>query len=118
MPFVLDANADLPRRLGEALSQVRNVAVPCEFVIPPPTKQSLDYDKVNVRQRDPRAGGRALRGQRRPLRPRARRLVLRRRSGRRQAHPGGGLRKTCQAFKADENAKVDLVFGCKTIAID
>jgi hypothetical protein len=118
-PFVLDAAADLPRKLGEALSQVRNVAVPCEFTIPPPSKGMLDYERVNLHFKgtareedvpyvgsadhcDPARGGWYY-----DVDPRA------------GGVPGRVVvcENTCASFKADANAAVNLVFGCKTVVI-
>jgi hypothetical protein len=118
-PFVLDAAVDLPRKLSDALSQVRNVAVPCEFTIPPPSKGMLDYDRVNLHFKgtareedvpyvgsadhcDPARGGWYY-----------------------DVDPAAGgvpgrvvvCANTCAAFKADTNAAVNLVFGCKTVVI-
>ena len=117
MPFVLDANADLPRRLGESLQQVRNVAVPCEFVIPPPRKDALDYGKVNVRF------GKSAGQEDVPYVASADRCDPARGGWYYDVDPATGATptrvvvcpSTCQAFKADPNAKVDLVFGCKTV---
>jgi Mg-chelatase subunit ChlD len=119
MSFLLSAVADLPMKLGQALNQVRNVAVPCEFTIPAPRKGSIDYGKVNLHWKgttreedvpyvgsadrcdpvrggwyydvDPTAGGTPAR------------VVV--------------CENTCGAFKADPNSAVDLVFGCRTIVI-
>ena len=119
-PFVLDANADLPRRLGEALQQVRNVAVPCEFVIPPPRKDTLDFGKVNLRF------GKTAGQEDIPYVGSVDRCDPARGGWYYDVDPATGGRptrvvvcdSTCKAFKTDPNAKVDLVFGCKTIVID
>ena len=120
MPFVLSATADLPKQLGDALEQVRNVAVPCEFVIPPPRKDALDYGKVNLRF------SRAAGEENIPYVQSADRCPAARGGWYYDVDPAGGGRptrvvvcpSTCQAFKSEARAKVELVFGCKTISID
>ncbi len=87
MPFVLgNTTADLGDRFLEALAAIRGSALPCQFRIAMPATGTIDYGKVNVRYSRPGGAGRpALRGQRRALRPHARRLVLRCRPGTRHA---------------------------------
>jgi hypothetical protein len=117
---VLGANTDLPTRLNEALAEVRNVAVACEFIIPEPRLQSIDYGRVNVQFRG--AGGSA---------------DVRYVGSAERCDPVGGgwyydvdpatgagptrvvvCESTCRAFKTDPRAQVDLLFGCKTLVVN
>lgn len=118
--FVLDSNADLPRRLAEALSTVRSVSVPCEFTIPPPRGTPLDFAKVNLRFKKT-VGQEDI-----PYVQSAARCDPVRGGWYYDVDPATGAtptrvvvcENTCRAFKADVNTKVDLVFGCKTVVID
>ena len=118
--FVLDSNIDLPRRLAEALSTVRSVAVACEYTIPPPRGMPLDFAKVNVRFKKT-TGMEDI-----PYVQSAARCDPVRGGWYYDKDPATGATptrvivcdNTCRAFKADPNARVDLVFGCKTVVID
>jgi hypothetical protein len=118
MPFLLSASADLPKKLSEALNQVRNVGVPCEFIIPRP-QQALDYGKVNVHHR--RTGGEDDV----PYVASAARCDPVRGGWYYDVDPAAGTPTrvvvcpaTCNAFKSDAMTRVDLVFGCKTKVIE
>jgi hypothetical protein len=115
-PFNLDPNEDLSKKLLEVLNQIRNAAVPCEYTIPTPSKGVLDYKKVNVHFKgmsgeddlfyvagpdrcDPMRGGWYY-----------------------DADPETGAMPTrviacpasCERWKKDTEANVELRFGCRT----
>jgi hypothetical protein len=117
--FVLEAGIDLSARLSEVLDQIRDLGVPCEFDIPQPRQHILDFGRVNVRFSS--ATG-------------AQEIPYVRGAGRCDSHRGGwyydfdptiGAKPsrvvtcpaTCRAFKADRAARVDLMFGCRTLPI-
>ena len=52
-PFVLTTGSDLSQRFLEAINQIRGTALGCEFIIPPPSRGTIDFDKVNVRYTGP-----------------------------------------------------------------
>ena len=52
-PFVLTTGSDLSQRFLQAINQIRGTALGCEFIIPPPSRGSIDFDKVNVRYNGP-----------------------------------------------------------------
>jgi hypothetical protein len=52
-PFVLTTGADLSQRFLDAINQIRGTALGCEFIIPPPSRGIIDFDKVNVRYMGP-----------------------------------------------------------------
>jgi hypothetical protein len=117
--FILSAVADLPMRLADALNQVRNVAIPCEFTLPMPVTQKLDYGRVNVHlQRS--AGGEDL-----PYVGSPDRCSPSLGGWYYDVDPATGGKPTrvrvcdniCSTFKADPNTRVDLVFGCATVVI-
>jgi hypothetical protein len=118
-PFILMTSSDLGQRFQEALNQIRGTALACEFTIPA-SMGAIDYARVNVRWKgatsqedllyvgsaarcDPTRGGWYF-----------------------DVDPAtGGTPKrvliceaSCQKFKTDAAAKVELRFGCKTRAID
>jgi hypothetical protein len=117
--FVLKEGADLTRELQGTLNQIRGAALPCELKLPPaPSGARIDYGKVNLRfagaagaetvlyagtpeRCDPDNGGWYY-----------------------DVEPAKGIPTslvacpaTCQRFKAEEEARVDLLVGCSTIVI-
>ncbi len=115
--FVLDAGLDLSVRLTQTLDEIRTRAVPCEFAIPQPRQQVLDYRRFNLRLTTS-AGVEPLRYVRAP-----------------ESCPasGGGwyfdfdpttsggkpgrvitCPVSCRAFQADPAPRVDVLFGCPT----
>jgi hypothetical protein len=117
--FVLSAVADLPMRLADALNEVRNVAIPCEFNLPMPRTQKLDYGRVNVHlQRS--AGSEDL-----PYVGSADHCSPSLGGWYYDVDPATGGVPTrvrvcdniCSTFKADPDTRVDLVFGCATVVI-
>ncbi|HEY0712370.1 MAG TPA: hypothetical protein VGF45_06835, partial [Polyangia bacterium] len=115
--FVVTANDDLGMRLQEALDTIRGAALACDFKIPPPKDGKLDYGKVNVRFTptganasdlsyvrsmagcDPTRGGWYYDVD--PAMGTPARILV--------------CPSTCEKFKKDGSAKVDLLFGCTTI---
>jgi Mg-chelatase subunit ChlD len=118
--FVVSANSDLAMRLQEALDTIRGAALACDFTIPPPKDGMLDFSKVNVRYTptggaagelpyvrsmagcDPTRGGWYYDVD--PAMGKPTRVLV--------------CPSTCQQFKKDGSAKVDLLFGCATRSID
>jgi hypothetical protein len=118
-PFVLTPTDDLGDKLLEALNKVRGAALPCEYTIPHPTTGTLDFNKVNLHYQsaageedvghvagadrcDPLRGGWFY-----DIDPAAgtpARLI---------ACPA-----TCDRFKSDAAAQVEVRVGCKTIQIE
>jgi hypothetical protein len=116
---LLDAGADLPTRLNQALSEVRSIALPCEFSIPPSRLDNIDYGRVNVHvagdaggqdipyvrtadRCDPTTGGWYYDAD--PASARPTRVVI--------------CDSTCSAFRADPATRVDLRFGCRTLVVN
>jgi hypothetical protein len=121
MATVLRPNADFARNLLATLNGIRGAALPCEFAIPPPRAAGgkLDYGKVNVRYSgagapldigyvgtadrcDATAGGWYYDADPRLASP-TRVLVC----------PA-----TCNRYKGEPSARVDLIFGCATKVIE
>jgi hypothetical protein len=119
-PIVIGPMDNLGQRFLDALTQIRGQSLPCEFTIPAPrTGSAIDYGKVNVTWKgasgsedvlyagsaagcDPQRGGWYY--------------DLTFASGmptRILACPA-----TCQRFKADASATVEIRFGCRTRVID
>lgn len=115
-PFILNASAaDLGQKFLAALNQIRSMALPCEFTIPPPSKGDIDYQRVNVRYAglssstdlfyvgsadrcDPMQGGWYY-----------------------DVPPSAGTpmrvrvcEASCRKFQAEPGGKVELRFGCQT----
>jgi hypothetical protein len=115
---VVTPNAAFADKLLVALNSIRGAALPCELTIPPPQSGALDFDKVNLRYTgsggvtdvlyvgqagkcDPALGGWYY-----DVDPKAgtpTRVVV--------------CPSTCDRFKGDPAARVDLVFGCATRVI-
>jgi hypothetical protein len=116
--FVLEANADLTRRLQEALNQIRGAALACEYRIPPPSGGPIDFQKVNVRYTGA-AGAENI-----PYVERADRCDPMRGGWYYDVPPAMGVPSriltcdaTCRRFNSDQTGKVELVFGCGTQVI-
>jgi hypothetical protein len=118
-PFVLTAADDLGQRFQDALDKIRGSALPCEFVIPPSNSGTIDFGKVNVRFKgaaaeedipyvasldrcDPVRGGWYY--DRAPAMAAPTRVLV--------------CPASCNRYKADPDASVSLVFGCKTKVIE
>ena len=117
-PFILMTANDLGQRFQEALNQIRGTALACEFIIPParapsttarstcagraPPREDLLYVGSAARC-DPARGGWYF-----------------------DVDPATGGTPTrvvvcpasCNKFKTDPTARVELRFGCKTRTID
>jgi hypothetical protein len=52
-PFIIATGTDLSQRFLQAINQIRGTALGCEFIIPPPTRGTIDFEKVNVRYMGP-----------------------------------------------------------------
>jgi hypothetical protein len=117
--FLLTSTPDLTQRLQQALAQIRGAAIACEFTIPPPQMGAIDFNRVNVRYTgaagpvelpyvetvnrcDPTRGGWYYDVP--PSRGTPSRILV--------------CEASCRGFKTDATAKVDLLFGCATRAID
>ncbi|HEY0714736.1 MAG TPA: hypothetical protein VGF45_18790, partial [Polyangia bacterium] len=118
--FVVTANGDLAMRLQEAFDTIRGAALACDYQIPTPPSGMLDFAKVNVRF-TPTAGAAAEL-------PYVKSMTAcdpTRGGWYYDVDPAAGkptrvlvCPSTCQQFKKDGSAKVELVFGCATRTID
>ncbi|HEY0706379.1 MAG TPA: VWA domain-containing protein [Polyangia bacterium] len=115
--FVLTASDDLAKSLQDALNTIRGSALSCEFKVPPGKGDGIDFGKVNVRF-TPTSGAREDLP------------YVRTKAGcdpvrggwHYDVDPANGGKPTsihvcpasCEKFKQDGSAKVDLVFGCVT----
>jgi hypothetical protein len=115
---VVTPTADFADKLLTALNAIRGAALPCEFAIPPSQSGSIDFGKVNVSYSG--SGGPAD-------------VLYVERADRCDPAQGGWYYDvdpnvgtpgrvlicpaTCQRFKGDAAARVDLVFGCATKVI-
>jgi hypothetical protein len=117
--IVLTATDDLTQRLQDALNQIRGAALACEYKIPAAMAgRQLDFGKVNLRYTSG-ATQESL-----PYVERADRCDPARGGWYYDVSPATGTptkvvvcAATCQRFKADQQAQVDLVFGCATETI-
>jgi hypothetical protein len=116
--FLLTSTADLTQRLQQALDEIRGAAIACEFAIPQGKAGAIDFNRVNVRHTG--AGG-------------TEELLYVESADRCDPMRGGWYYDvspskgtptrvlvcgaSCQRFKMDAAAKVDLVFGCATRVI-
>jgi hypothetical protein len=114
-PFVLQTGTDLSQRFLEAINQIRGTALGCEFIIPVPTRGTIDFEKVNVRYMGP-AGADDLRyvGS-------SDRCDPARGGWYYDADPASGrptrvllCPATCTRVKDTAGVSVQLRFGCKT----
>jgi hypothetical protein len=118
MATVLAPGPEFSQNLLNTLNAIRGAALPCEFTIPPPRTGMLDYGKVNVRYTgtagpsdilyvgradrcDPVRGGWYYDVD--PTMGKPTRVLI--------------CPATCDQFKRDVTASVDLVFGCATRVI-
>jgi hypothetical protein len=117
--ILLTSTPDLTQRLQQALAQIRGAAIACEFTIPPPQMGAIDFNRVNVRYTGA-AGAVEL-----PYVETADRCDATRGGWYYDVPPTRGTPSrilvcdaSCRGFKMDATAKVDLLFGCATRAID
>ena len=118
-PLFVNAGPDLSQKLLEGLDRIRSVALPCAFAIPQPSTAALDFGKVNLHFRsgtveeevgyvarpercDPTRGGWYYDVD--PKLKTPQHVVV--------------CGSTCDRWKADSAAEVDLRFGCATRTID
>jgi hypothetical protein len=116
-PFVLSATDDLGQKLLDALNVVRGEALACQFAVP--NMPGIDFLKVNVRIQsnggmeeigyvrsadrcDPTKGGWYYDTD--PATSAPTRVIV--------------CDATCNRYKLDASAKVDLLFGCRTRIIE
>jgi hypothetical protein len=115
---VVTPTADFAEKLLTALNAIRGAALPCEFTIPPPQSGMIDYGKVNVRY----TGGAGVAD-----------VLYVGQAAHCDAASGGWYYDvdpmmgtpsrvlicpaSCERFKGDAAARVDLVFGCATKVI-
>ncbi|MFO0670368.1 MAG: VWA domain-containing protein [Polyangiaceae bacterium] len=117
--FVVNTSQNVAQVFGQALTAIRGQALPCEYTLPVPKTGTPDYSKVNVQYTsngkpttiyyvanagacDPTTGGWYY-----------------------DVDPSGGGKptkveicpSTCNGFKSDLTAKVDIVQGCKTVTV-
>jgi hypothetical protein len=119
-PFVLNSDPILVQNFQDALEKIRQqTAVPCEFLIPRPNAP-IDFAKVNVQVQDAAGTGDNI-----PYVTSADRCDPTKGGWYYDVQPGMAAPTrvltcpaTCDLVKADPGAKVSLVFGCKTVAID
>jgi len=115
-PFIINnGNADLGKNFLTALNQIRSLALPCEFIIPRPTKGDIDFQRVNVRYMGP-AGAADLFyvGSADKCDPMQGGWYY-------DVPPSSGTPSrirvcdaTCGRFKTELGGKVELRFGCQT----
>jgi hypothetical protein len=118
-PFILMTANDLGQRFQEALNQIRGTALACEFMIPTGTG-TIDYGKVNVHWQGASANEDLL------YVGSAARCDPARGGWYFDVDPATGGTPTrvvvcpasCNKFKTDPTARVELRFGCKTRTID
>jgi hypothetical protein len=115
---VISPTADFADKLLSALNAIRGAALPCELAIPPPQAGPLDFDKVNLRY----TGGGTVSD-----------VLYVGQAARCDPGMGGWYYDvdpkmgtptkvlvcpaTCDRFKGDPAARVELVFGCATKVI-
>jgi hypothetical protein len=118
--FVIAANRDLTRQLQVAFDQIRRLAVPCEYMIPQPQQNLLDYGKVNVHVRS------GTRDEDIPYVASVGRCEAARGGWYYDVDPATGGKPTrvvlcpsaCTGLQDDPRSKVDLRFGCRSSTID
>jgi hypothetical protein len=116
-PFLIAMANDFQERFLSSLNEIRGAALPCEFTIPPPKTGAIDYGKVNLRLVHGAAtedvlytGGVDHCGKggwyydADPAMKAPSRVI---------ACPS-----TCQSWKADGKATVELRFGCATRIVE
>jgi hypothetical protein len=119
-PFVLNSDPTLARTFQDALEKIRQeTAVPCAFMIPP-LSTPIDYGKVNVSLQDAASSREDI-----PHVSSSDRCDPSKGGWFYDIDPSMGpptrvltCPATCDRLKSDPTAKVSLVFGCKTRAID
>jgi hypothetical protein len=118
--IILEPNADLSARFLTALEKIRETVLPCEFEIPAPQGGGpLDFGRVNVRWKSASTTEDVLYVER------ADRCDSTRGGWYYDVPPSQGqpsrvvvCEATCQRFKAQQAATVDISFGCQTRTID
>lgn len=119
-PFIIDPTQNIAQTFAQTLDQIRGQALSCEFTIPPPKMGTLDFGKVNLHFKNA-AGESDI-----PYTATAARCDPTKGGWYYDVDPATGGQPTriiacdatCQSFKSDPKASVDLRFGCKTRVID
>jgi hypothetical protein len=120
MPFVISATERLSQRFLETLNQIRGQALPCEFTIPAPAMGTMiDFAKVNVQIKNGATSDDVL------YAASAARCDATRGGWYYDLDPAMGTPTriiacpaTCAKLKAQNEASVELKFGCKTRTIE
>jgi hypothetical protein len=119
-PFLVKPPDDVVGKLGDALDQIRQATLPCDFTIPPAQNgAALDYDKVNLHV-SARTGPEDV-----PYVGSAARCDATRGGWYYDADPATGGKPTrvtacaatCRRFKTEAATQVSLTFGCATVVI-
>jgi hypothetical protein len=117
--IILEPNADLSARFLAALERIREAALPCEFDIPAPQNGPLDFSRVNLRWTSANAMEEV------PYVERPDRCDPTRGGWYYDVPPSQGrptqvlvCPASCQRFKSEQAATVELSFGCQTRTID
>jgi hypothetical protein len=121
-PFIVKPDADFLTKFQSTLDEIRGLALPCEFAIPAMTSGPIDYGKVNLHWKG-EAGEQEV-----PYVASAQRCDANKGGWYYDVDPAAEVGATpsrvvacpttCQRFKADSKASVDLRYGCKTRGID
>jgi hypothetical protein len=117
--ILVEPNADLSAKLLAALETIREAVLPCAFTIPAPRSGALDYGRVNLSWKSAGAGEDVLYVER------AERCDPARGGWYYDVPPAQGTPgqvlvcpATCERFKTQQAATVELTFGCQTRRID
>ncbi|MBK6691118.1 MAG: VWA domain-containing protein [Myxococcales bacterium] len=117
--FVINTGQNVSQAFVQALNTIRGAALPCDYKLPVPASGKPDYSKVNVQYTsgtgqkttifyvadaascDPTSGGWYY--DTKPPAGTPTKVIV--------------CPKTCEGFKADPKAKVDIVQGCETVTV-
>ncbi len=117
--IILEPNADLSAKFLAALETIRGAVLPCAFSIPAPQAGAIDYGRVNLQWKSASASEDVLYVEQ-PDRCDATRGGWYYDVPPAQGTPTRVLvcPATCERFKTQQAATVDLAFGCQTRRID
>lgn len=113
--FIVDINQDAAQQFAQALQDIQKQALSCEYLIPTPANGQIDYQQVNVKYSPSGSAAKLI--------PQVASLKSCGAAGGWYYVPPAAPKKivmcpsTCKALKADTSGKVDIVLGCKTIAM-
>jgi hypothetical protein len=117
--FVINTGQNVSQAFLQALNTIRGAALPCDYTLPVPESGTPDYSKVNVQYTDGN-------GQKTTIFYVANSGACDPTSGGwyYDKDPSTGAPskvivcpKTCEGFKADGKAQVDIVQGCETVKV-